>query len=246
MIFTPPYNQILGVLSIPRAKSNYTPREKKEDRKFCCILYPDSTEYDCDLLLNRLSSFWQKFWYIRHNRDTYHETDYDLYVLQNGKEPEWKIGDLKKPHYHVVAYVDAPCLLGRAAKKFGIPSNDVQECRNLKSSVRYLIHKDHPYKYQYEMEEIITNDPDSLPTILKDQLDATEKAKILFDYIQSSACTSITQLSSFAIQTKTWDELRRGQHLYTALFYERQKEIYNASQKEKFENEYSDRRPQEN
>lgn len=203
-----------------RLSENYTKREQKKGRAWTCVIYPDSTEYDCETLLNRLDSFWERWYYILHDQDTYTDDDLDKYTVEHkGEYPDWKIGDKKKPHYHVVAYVSSPCMLGRAAKKFGVESNNVQPVSKLKDMVQYLIHLNNPNKYQYRPEEVISND-NSLSTMLTKTLDTEEKAGQLLDYIFTSGCYSMRQLSQFALENHLWDELRRGQHLYGLLLKE--------------------------
>lgn len=203
-----------------RLSENYTKREQKQSRVFTCEIYPDSESYDCNMLLRRLSSYWDKFYYILHDKDIYTEEDWDKYYQNNKKEPAWQIGDLKKPHYHVIAVNSSPCMLGRAAKKFDLPSNQVQTVQKFKNAVQYLIHLNNPNKYQYEPEEIVTND-ESLPTILKRKQEAEEKADMLLQFILTSDICTITELSKYAIKNHLWDELRRGQHIYTALLNEK-------------------------
>lgn len=204
-----------------RLRKDYTPRELKESRCFLALIYPDSEAYDYEIVLNRLHYYWDNFYYIFHDKDVYLELDFDKYVAENGKEPEWKIGDLKKPHYHLIGYC-SPTTLGRAATKFGLPSNYVQVAEKpLKDNVLYLIHRKEPWKYQYAEEEIITNDG-QVSTKLRVKLDAEEKASMLLDAIFSSEICSITELSQYAIKNQCWDELRRGQHIYSNLIKEKQ------------------------
>lgn len=213
------------VRQVPRLPKDYSKAEQKQARNFIFVLYPDSESYDCQLLLNRLPHFWDSFYYILHDRDVYTESDYDSFVVENkGSTPDWKIGDLKKPHYHVVVHSDSPVMLGRAITKSGL-SSGVFICKDLKSQVQYLIHMNHPSKYQYHPEEIITN-ATNLQKLLTRKEDAEEKAAKLFDAIQSTEICSITALSSWAIQNHCWDELRRGQHIYSALLYEKLKINY--------------------
>lgn len=204
-----------------RLKKDYTPRELKESRCFLALIYPDSEAYDYEIVLNRLPYYWDNFYYILHDKDVYLELDFDKYVAENGKEPEWKIGDLKKPHYHLIGYC-SPTTLGRAATKFGLPSNYVQVAEKpLKDNVQYLIHRKEPWKYQYAEEEIITNDG-QVSTKLRVKVDAEEKASMLLEAIFSSEICSITELSQYAIKNHCWDELRRGQHIYSNLIREKQ------------------------
>ena len=204
-----------------RLKKGYTPRELKESRCFLALIYPDSDAYDCDLIINRLPYYWDNFYYIFHDKDVYLELDHDKFVAENSREPDWKIGDPKKPHYHLIGYC-SPTTLGRAATKFGLPSNYVQVAeRSLKDNVQYLIHLKEPWKYQYSEEEIITNDG-QISIKLRVKVDAEEKAAILLEAILSSDICSITELSQFAIKNHCWDELRRGQHIYSNLIREKQ------------------------
>lgn len=61
----------------------------------------------------------------------------------------------KKPHWHIVL-----CYSGK--KSFDQVCDDLKEfncpipkyCRDLNSSVRYFIHRDHPHKYQYSESDI--------------------------------------------------------------------------------------------
>lgn len=204
-----------------RLKKDYTPRELKTSRCFLAVIYKDSESYDCELILNRLPYYWDNFYYILHDKDVYLELDYDKYVSENQKEPEWKIGDLKKPHYHLIGYC-SPTTLGRAATKFGLESNYVQVAEKpLKDNIQYLIHRKEPWKYQYTEEEIITNDGE-ISTKLRVKVDAEEKAALLLEAIFTSEIYTISELSQYAIRNHCWDELRRGQHIYTNLLKEKQ------------------------
>lgn len=203
-----------------RPSSGYTKAQEKKARNFVFVLYPDSQSYDCQLLLNRLSSFWDKFYYILHDRDTYSEDDLDDFISKNpGLYPDWHIGDLKKPHYHVVAHVDSPCMLGRAMKKAGLESG-VFICNDIKKAVQYLVHLNHPSKFQYSKEEVITC-ADDLDKLLAKTIEAEEKASLLLEALLSDEITSIISLAQWAIKNHCWDELRRGQHIYTSLLNEK-------------------------
>jgi hypothetical protein len=207
-----------------RPKEYKQDRELLEDRKWTCEIYPDSESYDCEEILARLKYYWTddaEWYYAFHDLDTYTEDDLIKFQVRNGQKPEWKVGDKKKPHYHLVVRNGGPIVLGNAAKKFGIPSNHVDRVKDFKRMVRYLIHKDNTEKFQYTEDIIINNNPDKLKKYLKDDMDVTEKATMLLDYIFGEKCTCLTDLAQFAIRNNCWDELRRGQHIYTTLIIER-------------------------
>ena len=84
-----------------RLPKDYSPREKKTARCFMAIYYDGQEECEYNVP-GRPEYYWEQWYIIRHDKDTYHESDYDKYLADNGKEPDWKIGDLKKPHYHII------------------------------------------------------------------------------------------------------------------------------------------------
>lgn len=189
--------------------------ERQEGKNFQCVIYPESESYDYKLLLERLPYFWDKFYYIEHDKDTYTEIELD----KKSDNEDIEVGKPKKKHIHIVAHSESNLLLGRAAIKFGVPSNMVERCKSLKGSIQYLIHKNNPEKYQYGIGEIITND-DNLEHFIRND-NVSDKARKLIDFIYSEECTNLFSISNFAINNNCWDELRRGQHIYTALFRER-------------------------
>lgn len=44
----------------------------------------------------------------RHDKDIYTKEDYEKWEKKNGEKPEWKIGDYKKAHYHILIHFNGP------------------------------------------------------------------------------------------------------------------------------------------
>lgn len=210
-----------------RPKKEYTDREAIESHNFWCIAYPDAENYDCKIVLERTASWFDEWYYIFHDRDIYTQLNYDKYKsLNHGEEPEWQIGDLKKKHYHIIGHMSHALTLGRASIDFGVPSNQVQKVGNLKEVVQYLTHRTDSAKTQYDTSEIISNVPDKVLKFMKIS-DCQDKAEALFNYINSSDCWCFNDLVDYSLKHQCWDELRRGQHLFTTLLKEK---IRNANQ----------------
>lgn len=208
-----------------RPSKNYTTREQIEGRAFQCLVYVESESYNTELILNRLGSYWDRFYYVLHDNDFYSSYDLEEWEKDHEDSPTWQIGDKKKPHYHVIGYRDAPLCLGLAAQKFGVPSHMVQKCKSLRSAVRYLRHLDHSWKSQYAEDVVISNDPD-IDKYWVQKLDALQKGDILLDFITSAhKFIYLRDVIAFSLKSGSYDELRRGQHLYTALIKE-QNEIF--------------------
>lgn len=209
---------------MPRLKKNYSSRESQEGRCFIAEFYPecDNTPGFQFNVLGRLQYWWDLYYYVLHDKDTYSECDLDKWNASHDSPPDWNVGDKKKPHYHLIGYCKSPLLLGRAATKFGVPSNYVQRVTNTKKAIQYLIHLNNPEKYQYLPEEVVSNDP-KLPSILKREVPSEEKAALLCQAVLESEICSMKNLCLFAIKNSCWDELRRSQHIFSQLLDEKRR-----------------------
>ena len=167
----------------------------KQDYKFTGILYPDATNYDCQSVLEALSTVFDSWSYILHDMDV------------DGN------GELKKPHYHWVGHrrtaegKDSPCSVDTVANALGIPANDVEYCKSEKAAIRYLIHADDPEKYQYDRGLIQANI--SLEKYFRDKSGDYDSRRIL-DYIYGSRPSTVTEAAGWAIRSGVWAEFRRG------------------------------------
>ena len=108
---------------------------KDRYRLFFIELYKETKSYDYKEVLRNLKGY-KKWAYITHDKDR--------------KEN----GELKKEHTHFVLHLDNASTKEALSKKTGIPINFIENVRNERSVVRYLIHIDDDDKYQYSKNEI--------------------------------------------------------------------------------------------
>lgn len=212
-----------------RKPINRSDREKLQGRWFWCILYEDEMTEET---LNRLSSFWDSFFYIRHDSDIWDEEGRDKFCIDHQipldcTDEEYNgiklpvLGQPKKPHYHIVGFVSNPCILGRAAIKFGVKSQFVQRIEKSKKAIRYLLHLDEVNKHKYGIEELITNDEAIVQKYCGDEeMSVNEKARIILEVIERDYKCGILYLCQRFIDMGVYDEFRRGQHLYTSIIWE--------------------------
>ena len=69
-----------------------------------------------------------------------------------------EIGEVKKPHYHVLICFDGPTTYNTMlehAKRVGAANDVIQPVGSVRGIVRYFCHKDNPEKYQYDEQEIV-------------------------------------------------------------------------------------------
>lgn len=172
----------------------------KLDRKFCGVVYPDATNYDCSEVLAKLACAFVSWAYILHDMD----------VDENG--------EVKKAHYHWVGKLDNPTSPSAVAGKLGIPVNDVCFCKSWKAQVRYLVHADDPEKYSYQMDSVTANF-DVSAFVSKDR--EREKSSAIFNVILERNITSVTELTKWCLDNDCWSEYRRAFAIWSAVMNER-------------------------
>lgn len=115
---------------------------KFKDRKYVAVLYPEDPTHAAAMA--KLKSGGYDYAAILHDSDVYEE---------DGKDH--KKGDLKKPHWHIVIRFSPNALWNTAvAKDLGIEPNYLEKCRNMNRSLLYLVHRDNPEKFQYDLSQV--------------------------------------------------------------------------------------------
>lgn len=111
-------------------------KEQERKRNFCLILYPDCPEQN--ELIARIVSDEYNFEYagICHDKDITSE------------------GDTKKPHWHFVVHLSNACTRSAFAKNLGIEERFVQDCKDYKGALMYLVHYKNQDKAQYSADEV--------------------------------------------------------------------------------------------
>lgn len=190
---------------MPTYSKETTARERELDRKFTAILYPDSTEYECEEVLDRVKNWGYEEWaYILHDRDKKQD------------------GSPKKPHYHLILKKSTPTALITISRQIGISSQYVQRVRNWKKMVKYMTHDEETDKVKYELEELISSDSKKFLEYFKDE-DETEQARRILDYITESGCRSYIQLLDWCCANGLYATCRRNASMWSNCIRETEK-----------------------
>lgn len=179
-------------------------------RNYTIVLYPeDETHVQAlKIIKNQFS-----YAYILHNMDKWEKDK----INENTGEIEYKKGDKKKEHWHVL--ITFPNARSDETIKEILGNEKIHiEKSSFYQMARYLVHKDNPNKWQYKNEEIITNMKDRIENALKREIQAEEeKAMILLDYIFQNTNQSILtfkQLTQYAIDNDCLTELQKKSYFY--------------------------------
>lgn len=100
----------------------------------------------------------ERFAYILHDRDFYTDEDLEKYLNNNeGIFPEWKPGDIKKPHYHIYIELKQKKTKSSICSTMNISEMFFQKVVDEIPVIRYFTHIDNPEKETYFKQDIISN-----------------------------------------------------------------------------------------
>lgn len=73
-------------------------------------------------------------------------------------------------HLHILLYDEGGTTLSSHAKRFSsvVPSNFIEKVWSPRAMARYLVHKDNPEKFQYDIKNVFTNSKDKLYSFFKE------------------------------------------------------------------------------
>lgn len=169
--------------------------DKKRYYNFTLVIYEDDENFKDQM--ESIKQTQEAIW-IRHDQDVNEET-----------------GELKKPHYHVVIKLKTNCTISALAKNLNVQENMIEPVKkSLNGCLKYLIHYGDDKKYNYDKEDVQSNN-DKLKTRFLDLVakDTPEVEKIMT--IQEFIDTfpdfiKISTLSKYAQKNNIWDAFRRN------------------------------------
>lgn len=175
--------------------------DKKQDRKFCGILYPDAEDYDYKDVLEAIEAYFTEWAWILHDKD----------VDENG--------EIKKPHIHFVGLMRGPLKISTVASRIGLPDNYIRFADKWKSVVRYLVHDtpDSEEKYQYTLDEVHSNF--DVSNFLRGGAPEVQAAAI-YDAITSKGMCTYRELIPWAYKNGCYSELVRAGNMWFRLMSE--------------------------
>ena len=124
-----------------------SPPKKLRSRQCMFVLYPESQETAIKYAQENFPCAW-----ALHDKDVHTEKAYQAYIEKNGEPPEWRPGDLKKPHIHFVCSFPNARYFSGIARDLGVPVNTIRKVNNLYKAYVYLWHMLDPDKYQYSKD----------------------------------------------------------------------------------------------
>lgn len=176
---------------------------------FCGSIYPDSTSYDCNEVLDSIKSYFDKWAYCLHDKDI--EED----------------GTPKKAHIHWVGRKKAPALLSTISNKLGLPENAIEVVKqtkgktNWKGVVRYLNHDNAPEKYQYSVDSVVSNF--DIKKFLSDK-DNVLMIKQIVGFIRENPTASYEDVLEFSCDNGCYSEFKSACYVINKIMTDRKRQ----------------------
>lgn len=170
----------------------------KRDRKFELVLYPDSESYDIDTVLFSAISYFPTWAYCEHDSDVNDD------------------GTPKKDHIHFLGKLDDVFSPDVVCSDLQIPISSIANVKSWKAACRYLVHLDSPTKYQYSFDDVIA----SFPILSFFSLSDDEQARRIMDFIMSTGCNRVSDLTLWALDNGCYSGLRRGFAIWSQIIRE--------------------------
>lgn len=173
---------------------------------FCFVLYPDSKSYDYMEILKLIRTLYlghsiSAYAYILHDHDSVVESD-----IIEGRYAADQLGQPRKPHYHLLinfksqksyrAVLKLVGLYGMYADENGYNhliypfDSSTAIVHNFRNYLKYMLHRtpDSAAKHQYDVDEMISSDPDLVSRIVTDSavIDDVNLFKDVVHFIDTS------------------------------------------------------------
>lgn len=140
--------------------------------------------------------------------------NYDYALILHDRDTD-NTGVVKKEHYHIVLKFNNAKWNTALAEELGIEVNYIEECRNIKRSLLYLIHYYDNDKFQYNLNDVEGSLKTKLEQLLINE-DKTESEKVLEIFEEIDKFDGYIQISIFCkhiAKMGYWDILRRSSGL---------------------------------
>lgn len=175
-------------------------KEKKETRtrNWWFVLYPESAPQNWREIIDEL--------HIQYAISPLHDKDVDAN------------GEIKKPHWHLILIFEGVKSYSQIREITDSLNAPIPQAVNgLVGTVRYLIHKDNPDKFQYPKEEIICGGGfDAAEVLNRSPSDKRKIIREIYDFIGENDITEFYQLTDYAyVNNDDWfDVLTEGHTVF--------------------------------
>lgn len=192
-----------------------SPPKKLRSRQCMFVLYPESQETAIKYAQENFPCAW-----ALHDKDVHTEKAYQAYIEKNGEPPEWRPGDLKKPHIHFVCSFPNARYFSGIARDLGVPVNTIRKVNNLYKAYVYLWHMLDPDKYQYSKDIVGSHEFEEPSEHAGMTQMEDDQVQILLDM---PTFDTFNELCRWVYEQGCWATFRKNYSMWRDQFLERQR-----------------------
>lgn len=192
-------------------KSNLNVQKTDKYRSWQLVLYDDNPEH-----VKALDWIREHYRYaaIRHDLDCWSVSDQE-------ENPEHVAGELKKAHWHVLLRFQNARYASSLASEIGIEERFLLPSFDFKHDLRYLIHADHPDKFQYDKGRVEGTLLIEFNKALKEDKSEDESVLEILSIIESwDFFITTTFAVNYFSQCGLYSVFRRGFAMYSKIISE--------------------------
>lgn len=142
--------------------------------------------------------------------------DYAFILHDKDKKDD---GTLKKAHYHFRIFYKDKKTISAWAKIFNVKENEIEILKDKKKAIQYLVHYNNEDKYQYNIEDIISNF--DIKQYFANKSDENFDIKLITDYISTiKTHIKFSDLKDFVLDNNLWGSYRRSYSIIRDLVFE--------------------------
>ncbi len=192
------------------------PVPKIRSRQCMFVLYPESQSKEIEYVQTHFPCAW-----ALHDKDTYTQSDYDKRLQKDGVPPDFKPGDLKKPHIHFVCHFPNARYFSGIAKEIGVPVSTIRKVNNLYKAYVYLWHMLDPDKYQYSKDIVGTHEFDEPSEHAGMSALEDDQVQILLDMPDFQ---SFHEMARWAYEEGCWAAFKKSYSMWRDIYLERSRD----------------------
>lgn len=132
-------------------------------------------------------------------------------------------GTKKKLHWHFDVFFEQVRSIKKVSEEYKVPLNLIEWKADKIGTIQYLVHRNHPLKYQYQVSNIVSNMDIDKYFIEDKKSSETDDLRLIMDYIANKeALVSLYQIYCFAIENDIWSSYRRNYSIIKDILKEAQ------------------------
>lgn len=174
---------------------------------FMIVLYPDDPNFESQI--NNLTQY--DYIYIKHDNDVTEE------------------GEIKKEHIHFIIRFKNARTITALSKESGVGTHMIEPIKNLTASLKYLIHYKNDNKFQYGIEQCVSNCDllNRLKKLTHEDIPEDKKIMEIIDFIENfKGEIDLLIFYKYVASIGMWDILRRSATLILKLIEVHNSQFY--------------------